>query len=97
MVDPNIINNNAIVNNCFIIFCELLVTDIAKSFNFRLFYLIQCIKMSASQIKPLIISGRILNIEKKQIFDGSCLFFGKFQTYQSYCKMPYSFIEMSSD
>ena len=33
MVDINVISNNTIVNNCFIIFHESLATCIAKSFN----------------------------------------------------------------
>ena len=35
MVDINVISNNTIVNNCFIIFYELLATCITKSLNVR--------------------------------------------------------------
>ena len=38
MVDNNVISNNAIVNNCFIIFHELLTTCSTKSFNVRLIH-----------------------------------------------------------
>ena len=33
MVDINIIFNNTIVNNCFIVFCDFLVTSIARHHN----------------------------------------------------------------
>ena len=38
-VNIKVISKNSIVNNCFIILCELLVTDKAKSFHVRLYYL----------------------------------------------------------
>ena len=39
MVNINVISNNTIVSNCFIIFYELLSTGIAKASNVRLLFL----------------------------------------------------------